>query len=195
MSLFFRPLLFCLSVAVLVAGGGGPLTAKELFLINMVEMVNKKDAAFLESLAQSLREVANHSIDDFTVNSLDFVRVDLNNDGIEEFIVQAATTYASCGTSPTCHASVYTKTQKGWRFVGEIGTTGKSGVWAPLIVVEDTWSNGWRITNNGEYRDCWFKKTDPERAYNMGDILGMPLEPGQAGYFMSVPIDETCPEK
>ncbi len=190
MSFPFRPLLFCLSIFVLATAGGGKASATKLHLINMVDLVNMEDAAFLETLAQSLRDAAKHTLDDFTVDEIDFVRADLNGDGVEEFIVQASTSY-TCGNKPTCHASVYRKTQEGWRFVGNIGTISYPGV----IYIEDTWSNGWRTTHNENFRDCWVNETDPRRQYSNYDIMGMPMAPGQAGYFFSVALDETCPEK
>jgi len=189
-----RPFLLCISIFLLTAGGGGKASAKEIFLINMVDMVNKKDAAFLETLAQSFRNTLRPLLDDFTVDELYFVRIDLNGNGIEEFIVLAGST-AACGNMPECPASIYTETKKGWRFIGDISAYGRHGNFAWIITVEDTWSNGWRTLHDKKYRYCWFNETDPKRAYYDNDILGMPLEPGQAGYFWSVGIDETCPEK
>ena len=63
-----------------------------------------------------------------------------------------------------------------------------------FVNVEDNWSNGWRIMNDGEYRYCWLKITDPKRS-GLEDLFDFPTEPGQAGYFASAKIGSECPKQ
>lgn len=190
----YRPLLFLVLLTVIATGGGGNSGATELFLVSKAHLVNKEDAALVEALVESLRRKASGLPDRFTSEDIHFVRVDLNGDGVEEFIVMAATLF-TCGNAPDCQTSIFEKTATGLRFIGSMYTTEKVGVMGYFVNVEDNWSNGWRVLNNGEYRYCWLHKTEPAWSYRMGDVFGMPHEPAQAGYFISVEIGSDCPKE
>lgn len=186
------PLLLCVVMAVM--GGARSSDATELFLANKVDLVNKEDAALVESLIESLRRKARRLPDRFTTKDIHFARADLNGDGVEEIIAMAATLF-TCGNAPDCETSIYKKTITGLRYIGSMDTTEKIGISGYFVDVEDNWINGWRVLNNGTYRYCWLNKTDTAWDYRMNDILGMPHEPGQAGYFTSVDIKDDCPKE
>ena len=105
-----------------------------------------------------------------------------------------ASTSFVCGNNPYCLSGIYMKARDGLRYIGDIYTTGKTGLTDNFIHVEDNWSNGWRVLNNGRTRTCWLKKVDPK--HHIGDyVMGFSHTPGQAGYFSGVDISEECPKE
>jgi len=196
-----RLLLFCLGLIVLSAGGGEPAASAnpedgftiKLYLLNKFHLASKEDKRFLRSLAQRFNIESKGIVDNFSVMNLFFTKVDLNGDGVEEFIVLPGATAYFCGNSPTCEASVYIKSPAGWHYAGTIVTMDQPGIWGTTITVENNWSNGWRTAQNGKFRSCWLTISDP--SWSERDKLGMPYEPGQAGYFITSHLNEKCPEK
>ena len=126
---------------------------------------------------------------------LSYGLVDLNNDGVDEVLVRAATSFF-CGNNPTCPASVYMRENGEWRVIGDVYVRESSYPIDAHIFVEDNYHQGWRTLNNaGKYRYCWVKKSRVPLDSTEEDDFLMPHVPGNPGYFWSVLIKDDCPVK
>ncbi|MBL4689976.1 MAG: hypothetical protein JKY68_00700 [Rhodospirillales bacterium] len=125
---------------------------------------------------------------------LSYGLVDLNDDGVDEVLVHASTTFF-CGNNPICPASVYMRNNDAWRFIGNVSVLESSYLFERYIFVEDNFHQGWRTLNDGEYRYCWVKKSRVPAGVSDDDDFLMPHVPGNPGYFWSVYMNEECPVK
>lgn len=190
-----HPLLMMFLLVGFTSGGGVLADETELFLTNKYELAAKDDAVFLRKLAKNIHEILNPVITDYTAHRIHYVKADLNGDGVEELLVEPSTSYF-CGNNPTCETSIYTRSADGWAYIGGASSLAKINSGWRFITVEDEWHNGWRTLNDGEFRFCWVPSisTDKSKMYMYKDPLGMPVTPGQGGYFSSVELKEKCTE-
>lgn len=175
-------------------------------------------AKFLEQLTVVFQDITHHAREDFTAGDFRVERADLNGDGVDELFVYPATTII-CGNRSSCTASIFRKGAQGWEFAGNVEAVGVGGTFIDdyegepeierkrpagrFVFIEDTWVNGWRVLNDGQYRRCWIPADtgqgdihddrDPPGEF---DSLGWPYSPKGAGYFgWSDSLNEPCPHR
>ncbi len=184
---------------------GFPLStakAEKNYLTNRYETLSSEHRGLIDELWQSLREKHGKGIIEW-VHSLNVGTADLNNDGVVEVLVTPSSTFF-CGNSPGCNVSIYQHTDGQWHYIGRTYSTNIAGNLGldDFSIIENEYINGWRVLTAGENYDwkgrhfCWVDSTsvDPEFRETIADPLGLPLAPGQAGFFGSSPLGEPCPK-
>ncbi len=181
-----KQLLFVVFV-FLLTGGVASADGIKIIALPIIDLLRAEDRELVLKIKKSFSNPEyGITLDDLTINRLYIAMADLNGNGVQEFIVTVRATY-NCGNMPTCSASVYQRVDGEPVFVGEVDVTESGWIW-----IEDTWSNDWRILNDGEYRYCWVPESNPKTVLDK-DMFNMPYVGGQGGYFWSVEIDEECP--
>ena len=160
----------------------------KIIALPMLDLLREEDRKLVEVIKKTSNN-REHGVvlDDLSDNRLYIAMVDLNGDGVQEFIVTVSSTF-NCGNTGFCTTSIYQRGDRIPTFAGRTQVTEDEWIW-----VEDNWSNGWRILNNGKYRYCWVNESNPIAFPGNRDMFNMPYVDGQAGYFWSVKIGEECP--
>ena len=135
--------------------------------------------------------------------------VDLNGDGEDEMAVEVG--HALYGQTYALHIVLAHLTRHGWRYIGHIAAPERPAS-VPDLYVEGVSHHGWRVLNTGPewfsidaqgrknftysgLRHCWTPAPD-HRGYQPDqlDRWNLPYDEGGPGYFVTVAIDEECPE-
>ena len=182
----------CLAAALifLLASASVASAARmKVVALPMLDLLRAEDRELVLKIKESFSN-PEHGIplDLITDKRLHIAMVDLNGDGVQEFLVTLSSTY-NCGNMAWCSASLYQRVDDEPVFIGDVDVTEGKWIW-----VEDTWSNGWRVLSDGRYLSCWVPESNP-RTVSDTDMFNMPYTDGQAGYFWGVEVGETCPEQ